>query len=49
MSNFNNADAALQVWDTVLAHMMPNARDYDSINLTEETQAVKDFVMNAHE
>jgi hypothetical protein len=49
MSDFGNPKGALEVWDAVLAHMMPNARDYDSLNLTEEPQAVKDFVMNAHE
>ncbi|KAG2184051.1 hypothetical protein INT44_009062 [Umbelopsis vinacea] len=49
MSDFGNPKGAFEVWDAVLTHMMPNARDYDSLNLTEEPQAVKDFVMNAHE
>ncbi|KAI8581011.1 hypothetical protein K450DRAFT_234209 [Umbelopsis ramanniana AG] len=49
MSDFGNPKGAFEVWDAVLTHMMPNARDYDSLNLAEEPQAVKDFIMNAHE
>jgi hypothetical protein len=49
MSDFGDPDGASAAWDAVLAHIIPNASDYNCLNATQDMQTVKDIVMDAHE